>query len=245
MLKKEIAHILAEQFALDYNCKPEDFLNQDTLVTETAFHPRARKRSGSGILSILSFNGKLVISSVPELKTWCEQTLSAHLTAQWCFEAGSLVSIDRKLSEFGYGIDQVHIFYVPHFPVPDAKYPVKLLGREEIALLEEDERIDEAFLFEDYIEDVFGAACYDADGELLAVSGATANSDLMWEMGVNSFAEGKGYAKATLAVLTKEILKLGKVPFYGTALSHIASQNLALRVGLVPAFAELTTRKLQ
>ena len=66
----------------------------------------------------------------------------------------------------------------------------------------------------------------------------------MWEMGVNSFAEGKGYAKAALAALTREVIKLGKVPFYGTALSHVASQNLALRVGLVPAFAELTTCKL-
>ena len=66
----------------------------------------------------------------------------------------------------------------------------------------------------------------------------------MWEMGVNSFVEGKGYAKAALAALTGEILRLGKLPFYGTALSHIASQNLALSVGLVPAFAELTTRRL-
>ena len=86
--------------------------------------------------------------------------------------------------------------------------------------------------------------CYDADGALLAVSGATANSDLMWEMGVNSFAEGKRYGKATLAALTNEITRLGKVPFYGTALSHLASQNLALRAGLVPVFAELTTRRL-
>ena len=30
----EIDHILAKQFALDYHCKPEDFNNSDTLVTE-------------------------------------------------------------------------------------------------------------------------------------------------------------------------------------------------------------------
>lgn len=237
----EVDHILAEQFALDYHCKPEDFRNSDTLVTEYAFHPHARKRSKCGILSILSYRGKLVITSAPELLAWCKDTLAKRISPQWCFEAGSLISIDRKLAEFGYRIDQAHIFFTPHFPAPDAQYPVKLLGKPEIAALESDERIDEAFLFEDYIEDVLGAACYDGHGRLLAVSGATANSDLMWEMGVNSFAEGKGYAKATLSVLTNEILNLGKIPYYGTALSHIASQNLALKTGLVPSFAELTT----
>lgn len=236
--------ILAAQFALDYHCKPEDFLHTDTLVTEYAFHPLARKREENGILSILSYRGKLVITAAPELKPWCEETLAKHLSAQWCFEAGSLISIDRKLSEFGYGIEQAHLFFVPHFPVPDTKYPVKILGKPEITALEDDERIDEAFLFEDYVEDVLGAACYDDNGILLAVAGATANSDTMWEMGVNSFAEGKGYAKATLSALTNEILRMGKLPFYGTALSHIASQNLALRTGLVPTFAELTTSRL-
>lgn len=240
----EYDNILATQFALDYHCNAEDFLNTDTLVTEYAFHPDARKRAAHGILSILSFREKLVITAAPELKTWCEETLAKHLSAQWGFEAGSLISIDRKLAEFGYGIDQAHIFFVPRFPTPRGEYPVKILGKAEIAALEADERIDEAFLFEDYIEDVLGAACYDEKGALLAVAGATASSNLMWEMGVNSFAEGKGYAKAALAALTKAICERGKVPFYGTALSHIASQNLALRLGLVPAFAELTTHKL-
>lgn len=241
---KKIDALLAAQFALDYHCKPEDFLNTDTLVTERAFSPRARKRAETGLLSILSYGGKLVITAAPELKPWCEDTLAGHLSAQWGFEAGCLVSIDKKLGEFGYGIDQAHLFFVPRFPVPQASCPVKMLDKEEIARLEADERIDEAFLFEDYIEDVLGAACYDENGALLAVAGATANSDLMWEMGINSFAPGKGYAKATLAALTNAILKLGKVPCYGTALSHITSQNLALRVGLAPAFAELTTCKL-
>ena len=236
--------ILAAQFALDYHCKPEDFEHTDTLVTQYAFHPQARKRAESGILSILSYRGKLVITAAPELMAWCKETLASHISAQWGFEANSLISIDRKLAEFGYGIDQAHLFYVPRSPAPAVKHPVKILGKDEIAALESDERIDEAFLFEDYIEDVLGAAFYDDRGGLLAVSGATANSDLMWELGTNSFVGGKGYGKATLAALTSEILKLGKVPFCGTALSHIASQNLMLSVGFAPAFAELTTCKL-
>ena len=98
-------------------------------------------------------------------------------------------------------------------------------------------------MFEDYIEDVLGAAIYDEEHQLLAVAGATANSERMWEMGVNSFAEGRGYAVSVLTSLTQEVLRQGKVPFYGTAMSHLASQNIALRAGLVPTFCELTTRR--
>ncbi|MDD6017467.1 MAG: GNAT family N-acetyltransferase, partial [Clostridiales bacterium] len=87
------------------------------------------------------------------------------------------------------------------------------------------------------------AAIYNDAETLLAVAGATANSERMWEMGVNSFAEGKGYAISVLSALTQEILNQGKVPYSGTAISHLASQNVSLRAGLFPTFCELTTKK--
>lgn len=128
---------------------------------------------------------------------------------------------------------------------PDPAHTVRLLSPADIAGLKSDARIDEAFLFEDYVEDVLGAAIYGNDNILLAAAGATANSERMWEMGVNSFSEGKGYAVSVLTALTREILRRGKVPFYGTATSHLASQNTALRAGLAPAFCELTTRRAE
>ena len=192
---------------------------------------------------MLSFRGKLLISAAPELMDWCRSVLANHCSAEWCFEAGALISIDRKLQEYGFEIDRVHLFFTPKYPTPAPVRPVRLLHDPQIAELEDDERIDEAFLFEDYIEDVLGAAIYDDDGALLAVAGATANSDIMWETGVNSFAEGKGYAVSSLAALSDEIVRLGKVPFYGTAISHLASQNTALRAGFVPTFCELTSNK--
>ena len=148
------------------------------------------------------------------------------------------------MREYGYLIDQAHLFFTPKYPAPAPVRPVRLLDPFDIAGLEQDERIDEAFLFEDYIEDVLGAAIYDEDNALLAVAGATANSDRMWELGVNSFNEGKGYAVSVLSVLTQEVLRRGRVPYYGTALSHLASQNTALRAGFVPTFCELTTRRV-
>lgn len=234
---------LMEQFAIDYGCAVSDFRCRDTLVTELPNTPQARKRKETGILSMLSFGGKLLIAAAPELLDWCQTVLAPHCSAAWCFEAGTLISIDRKLQEYGFEIDQAHLFFVPKYPAPVAVHTVQLLYASDIAELEEEERIDEVFLFEDYIEDVLGAAIYDEEHQLLAVAGATANSERMWEMGVNSFAEGRGYAVSVLTSLTQEVLRQGKVPFYGTAMSHLASQNIALRAGLVPTFCELTTRR--
>ena len=239
----KINQLLTEQFAIDYGCSVSDFCRKETLVTELRPNEQARKREESGILSMLSYRGKLVIAAVPELMDWSRSVLAKHCSAEWCFEAGALISIDRKLQEFGYEIDQAHLFFTPGFTIPAPVHPVRFLHSAEIAELEDDERIDEAFLFEDYIEDVLGAAIYDDAETLLAVAGATANSERMWEMGVNSFAEGKGYASSALSALTQEILNRGKVPYSGTALSHLASQNVSLRAGLFPTFCELTTKK--
>ena len=238
-----INHLITEQFAIDYGCTVADFGSKETLVTE--LHPKdgGRKREEPGILSMLSFRGKLVIAAAPELMDWSRSVLAKHCSAQWCFEAGTLISIDRKLQEYGYEINQAHLFFTPKFITPAPVHPVRFLRSAEIAELESDERIDEAFLFADDMEDVLGAAIYDDAQGLLAVAGATANSERMWEMGVNSFAEGKGYAVSVLSALTQEILNQGKVPYSGTALSHTASQNISLRAGLVPTFCELTTRK--
>ena len=245
MTQGNLHQLMMEQFSIDYGCTLADLQCKKKLVTELPHTPLARKREEEGILSMLSYRGKLLIAAAPELLAWSREVLALHCSAQWCFEAGTLISIDRKLQEYGFEIDQVHLFFAPKYPAPAPKHPIKLLDASDIAGLEEDERIDEAFLFEDYIEDVLGTAIYDENHDLLAVAGATANSERMWEMGVNSFAEGKGYAVSVLAALTQEIMQRGKVPFYGTALSHLASQNTALRAGLVPTFCELTTRRAE
>lgn len=243
MTQEKIRRLLDEQLAIDYGCSVCDFERKDTIVTEQKNLPLSRIKEEQGILSMLSYKGKLVISAAPELLEWSENVLANRSTAEWCFEAGSLISIDRKLQEFGYEIDKAHLFFTPKFSAPAPSHEVRLLSVDDISKLRADERIDEAFLFEDYIEDVLGAAVYDESGELLAVAGATANSDRMWEIGVNSFYEGKGYAVSALSALTREILSRGIVPFYGTALSHLASQNTALKAGFAPSFCELTTRR--
>ena len=83
--------LLTEQFAIDYGCTVEDFCSKETLVTELRPNDRARKREELGVLSMLSFHGKLVIAVAPELMDWSRSVLAKHCSAEWCFEAGTLM----------------------------------------------------------------------------------------------------------------------------------------------------------
>ena len=69
----------------------EDFQNKETLVTLRKQWEGARKFEEESFLSILSYRGKLVINAAEEILPWCESVLKEHLSAEWCFEAGSLI----------------------------------------------------------------------------------------------------------------------------------------------------------
>ena len=87
-------------------------------------------------------------------------------------------------------------------------------------------------------------ALYDARGEMCAVAGATDNGEYLWELGINSFSDGHGYGVALIAEISRKVIYMGKVPFYNTELSHIASLRVALKAGFVPGFCELRSEKV-
>lgn len=99
-------------------------------------------------------------------------------------------------------------------------------------------------LFEDVPKDEIGIAAYQ-DGEILGMAGATSDSPLMWQIGINVLPKARGMDIGSLLVglLKNELIDMGILPFYGTSMSHIASQKVALRAGFSPAWAELYCEK--
>ena len=81
---------------------------------------------------------------------------------------------------------------------------------------------------------------------ILGMAGASCDSDTMWQIGINveDIERGNGIGTMLVALLKNEVLKRGKLPYYGTAMSHVASQRVALSAGFVPAWVELCTSKL-
>ena len=84
------------------------------------------------------------------------------------------------------------------------------------------------------------------EGEILGMAGASADSPDMWQIGINvdTNARGCGIGTILVTLLKNEILKRGKLPYYGTAFSHLASQRVALSSGFEPMWAELITSQV-
>lgn len=244
---EEMMRKLEEQLARDYNCHVLDFRNIRTLVTSIGTHPERRKFGEDSILSILSYKGKLVISCAPELRAWCENVLAKNASAEWIFDVPAFIDIEKKLNSMGHTIDFARPFYVPdpsRFDVIMEKHispglSIHWLDLPDINAYEGDPRVDEAFMFVEGMDNALGLEVLDARENVIAVGGASGNSDRMWELGVNSFVPGKGYAATAISMLARKSLHYGVVPYAQTAMSHLASQKVMLKAGFIPMFCEM------
>ena len=63
----------------------------------------------------------------------------------------------------------------------------------------------------------------------------------MWQTGINVLPEarGQGVAAMLVSLLRNDVLAAGRLPYYGTSISHLESQRVALRAGFLPSWFEL------
>ena len=76
---------------------------------------------------------------------------------------------------------------------------------------------------------------------MAGMAGASEDGVYLWQIGINVRKEyaGRGLATELVQSIKNEIIRRGKVPFYGTSESHTISQTVALKSGFVPAWTEI------
>lgn len=245
--KTEILDIAKKQLAIDYNCNPLDFSKGCNTITKNQFKEGSRINDSNGcFLKIICIGGHAVISADEKIKSWVEEKLLLS-DASWLFDFGNLRVIDNKLKEFGHEIDEMPHYYLPN-PVVTNVEPitiVKWFEQDEILQFKGDKRFNEAFIFSDDCPDILGVAAFDGDN-IVGMAGASKDSGKLYQIGVNVLPEysGKGIGTNLVTLLKQEILKRGKIPFYGTSVSHIISRNTAIKAGFFPAWAEVYSRNI-
>ena len=240
--------ILCRQLALDYCCSPEEILARENVFT--AYRPlegRRRFRAEEPCyLKIAAINGKLLFTGREDVVERCRARF-ADSGSEWFFEAETLRELDALMRTDGRRISMVHPFFISETPTSIAagSWELRWYRGEEIEVFRGDGRFDEAFSFCPEAPDLLGVAALRA-GEIVGMAGASGDSPAMWQIGINidPSCRGEGIAKLLVSLLKNEILKEGVLPFYGTSMSHISSQRVALASGFVPAWAELITERM-
>ncbi len=250
---------LSRQLSLDYCCSPTDVADSEnhfSIYVPQAGRRRFQEASVCG-LKIAVVNGKLLFTGSGEVVAECRKRY-ANVTGEWFFDVKRLREIEELLAPFHFRVAQVHPFYLPganvmlssdiSSPELSKTHTFDLVRYDQNAILKfrGDNRFDEAFAFDPDAPDVLGIAAV-KDGEILGMAGASADSPLFWQIGinVNSSAVGAHVGSTLVRLLAQDIIAHGAIPYYGTGMSHIASQRVAHRAGFVVAWAELVTEEIK
>ena len=245
MTREEMIHTAMKQSAEDMGCRPEDFLREDNVITAFRLGKNARKYlSGPITGSFVSYGSNTVAAVADEIRDIVTEYMKMY-KFYYLFGMPSLNWLNDRLSQAGYRISNMAAYYLPdpeRIPELSCIYETRVLVQEDFADLYLPQWGNA--LCEDRKElDVLGVGAYDG-GELIALAACSADCGEMWQIGVDVLPayRRRGIASALTASLAREILKRGKVPFYGAAWSNIPSVGNAVKSGFVPAWAEMTVK---
>ena len=235
---------VAAQLALDYNM-PLSFLLDNENHFSIYVPKEGRRLFGDNpdlFLKIAVFNGKVVATGKEEAVEAIKEMVGKR-KGYWIFDGFFLSKIILFLSEHGREVEMIHPFFVKSKKSNKETENIsfRIIGKEEIEQYRDDD-FSEAFAFDDDAPDEIGVAIMEK-GEIVSVSGASSDSPLMWQLGVNTKLDyrGKGYGTSAVEILSDIVLDKGHIPFYGTAFSHISSLNVALSSSFRPMWIELVS----
>lgn len=235
-----------KQLALEFGCSPEAFTRPGLTLTHAAFRPGARGTLRKDPMLLMAGTGNsVVVAADGGLRELVEELAGKVNGLHRLFEFPALKALDAKLNEYGRTLWGAEHFFLPGGPLRELALPGGLqyrwFDRETVKEFYPNERFRMALGAEcdPARPDVIALAALDG-GKIIGVAGASADTETMWQVGID-VAEGyrgKGLGTGLVSALSREIEKQGKLPFYGTAVGNLDSQRIAVRCGFVPAWIE-------
>ena len=188
---------LSRQLALDYCCSPADVADSKNHFTIYVPQEGRRRFQEQTVcrLKIAVVHGKLLVTGSEEIVAECRKRY-ADVTGEWFFDMKRLWELEELLAPFDLRIAQVHPFFLPESGgIASSDLPSALLSdardfelirydQDAILQFRGDDRFDQAFAFDPDAPDVLGMAAV-KDGEILGMAGASADSPLFWQIGIN------------------------------------------------------------
>ncbi len=248
MNQQDIRRIALRQSAIDYNCTPEDFLNDTPVTVLSAPHPDARRYLTLPFDCSLCSYGSNVVAATNEALSAPVQSYLKQYPAEHCFETPNMHVLDDILRLHGLRVCFMAEYFLPDLtalkPLP-CPYETRVLQQSDFSALYTPEWSNALCEKRRHL-DVLGVGAYD-NGRLIGLAGCSADCEDMWQIGIDVLPayRRQGVASALTSQLALEILKRGKVPFYCAAWCNVKSVRNAIRCGFRPAWVEMTAKSME
>lgn len=241
--------LLLRQLSADFCVSEAEVLDDQHHFT--VFEPRSDRRQYQEIvpclLKIAVVGGKLLFTGRADIIARCRE-LYANANAPWFMESRNLAALDRELVAFGACIRHARPFSTADsIQLVDTKdFTIQRYTPETIPQFRDDDRFEDAYGFCDTAPDMLGVAAL-RDRKILGMAGVSADSPYLWQIGINVLPEarGQGVAAMLVALIRNDVLSAGRLPYYGTSISHLESQRVALRAGFLPGWFELVAAPVE
>ncbi len=216
----EVKKYLAEQFY----CSIPDLSQNNTIYT-------MNKTIQLPYIKIMTYNQCVVICISEDIYDTVKNALSRKNR--------------DEIFEFPFVYGQT-IHYIPDVekleePLLPDNYSYELLMGDELKKLVDIEGFDNSLVFDEdgntLTEIVFLAK---KENEIVGIAGAGAESNKLWEVGVDVKPEYRNGRLGTKLIsrLSIEIMKRDIVPFYSASVTNIGSQMVASRSGYIPCWVD-------
>jgi hypothetical protein len=245
MDNKNIKQSAMEQSAIDLNCNIEDFLQEKNKVVLSKVNEGCKKYfKQPHFCQFVCYGNSLVASVDKRIDGFMTSFVNKNLGFR-CFDMPQLNMLNTEFNKYNKCVGIISEYYLPDITKKrdvNPNFDIKILIDDEITKLYDDDRFHMALGYscESERRDRIAVVGY-KNKEIIGVSGASNDSDTMWQVGIDVIPDSRGIGVASILtkIITSEILKLGIVPFYGTAWSNVASKNTAISSGYKSAWVEL------
>ncbi len=248
MTNSRILEIALQQSAVDLNCAPQDFCSGTAKVVLSRANPQARRYLKLPFFcDMVSYGSNVVVSADERIKDFME-TYIRRCPPEHCFETPQLHLLEREFQKYGQSVCFMAEYFLPDLdrlkPL-SCPLEMRLLTPHDFAELYLPQWSN-ALCRKRKELDRLAVAAVD-NGTIVALAGASADCDTMWQIGIDVLPayRRQGIAAALTAKLALEILARNRVPFYCAAWSNIPSVRNAVRSGFRPAWAELTAMDIK
>ena len=235
--------IVRRVLAADCACEADDFTRNDVVFREQRELPgRRRFRALPDVLFVAMGRGAVVSASAGWL-AWLGEHFGDH-DREALFSAATIGRLHQRAGKGSvYGPDLKYL--CSQDAVNDSAhvgYTVELLEGEAVLDLYSYPGFTNALQYNaSHPQPDVLASVLRENGRVIGVAGARADSDDLLQIGIDVVPglRGSGAGTALVARLTRAVFDFGKVPYYSTSPSNIASQRLAASVGYRPVWTEL------